>query len=104
MSAKIRKVRSMEAFGLPFLPSCRQERLEADFALDRLGGLVDLQLRLSAALGILCVALALLRGFGSLRQQVSRVRGSRFLSDCGVGGIGGRTLPPPIFVCVFASN
>jgi hypothetical protein len=47
-------------------PGRGQEGLLADKALDGLGLLVDLKLRLGAAAGKLCVALALLRSLGSV--------------------------------------
>lgn len=66
MSAKALDKTNRYSYNSRRAPGCGQEGLLADLALDGLGLLVDLELRLGGAAGKLCVALALLRSLGSV--------------------------------------
>lgn len=66
LATQPRRAVEFDVVNLRRCSSSRQEGLEADFALDGLRLLVDLELRLGGAAGKLCVALTLLRSLGSV--------------------------------------
>lgn len=85
MSAKALDKTNRYSYNSRRAPGCGQEGLLADLALDGLGLLVDLELRLGGAAGKLCVALALLRSLGSVSTThfdvLSGKRGESWFSE-----------------------